>query len=81
MHTYQKNPEMKKYMKKVLKMEARLEAARLGGVGKRLVLSGNVERARKNFRDACRLDNGTKHWSRYIRSRFPGRFHKYLFPK
>jgi glycosyltransferase involved in cell wall biosynthesis len=80
-HTYQKNPEMRKYMKKVLKMEARLEAARLGGVGKKLVLSGNVEGARKNFRDACRLDNRTKHWSRYIRSRFPGRFHKYLFAK
>jgi len=78
---YQTNPEMREYIEKVLKTEARMEAARLGRVGKSLVLSGNVEGARKSFRDACRLDNKTKHWSRYIRSLFPGRFSKYLFPK
>jgi hypothetical protein len=72
---------MKKYIEKVLRTEARMEAARLGRVGKSLVLSGNVGSARKHFRDACRLDNKTKHWSRYIRSLFPGRFSKHLFPK
>jgi glycosyltransferase involved in cell wall biosynthesis len=76
---YQTDPKMKKYIEKVLKIEARMEAARLGKVGRKLVLSGNVEGARKSFRDACQLDNKTKHWSRYIRSLFPGRFHKYLF--
>jgi hypothetical protein len=72
---------MKKYMKKVLKVEARMEAARLGRVGKKMVLSGNLEGARRSFRDACRLDNKTKHWSRYIRSLLPGTLSKHLFPK
>lgn len=75
------DPKMQKYIDKVLKVEAKLEAARLGKVGKSLVMSGNVQGARKSFRDACRLDNKTKHWSRYIRSLFPGRVCKHLFPK
>ena len=78
---YQTNPKMKKYINKVLKVEARMEAARLGRVGKSLVMSGNIGGARKSFRDACRLDNKTKHWSRYIRSLFPARFCKHLFPE
>ena len=43
------DPKMQKYIDKVLKVEAKLEAARLGKVGKSLVMSGNVQNTKKNF--------------------------------